>query len=142
MCRAFGKRFLDLLAATCIIVILAIPFVLSAVWIKLDSKGPVFFKHKRAGRNIVPLTLYKFRSMSANAPKHMPTNSFQQADMYITGSGRILRKLSIDELPQLFNVLKGDMSIVGPRPVVLTEVKLLKQRQTNGANGCVPGITG
>lgn len=142
MYRAFGKRAFDIVCAVIALALLAIPFVLVAICIKLDSKGPVFFRHKRAGKNLVPFTLYKFRTMAAHTPHNMPTRKFKDADNYITGIGKILRKLSIDELPQLFNVLKGDMTLVGPRPVVLTEVKLLKMRQKHNANTCLPGITG
>lgn len=142
MYRAFVKRPLDLLFAAILLALLAIPLALVALWIKFDSPGPIFFRHKRAGKNLVPFTVYKFRTMVTHAPANAPTNELRNANTYITRSGRILRKLSIDELPQLINVLKGEMSLVGPRPVVLSETELFKAREKYGANACVPGITG
>lgn len=142
MYRNYLKRILDLISATLLIVILFIPFIAIAIWIKLDSRGPVFFKQKRAGKDLKPFTVYKFRTMRTNAPKSVPTNSLKDSDRYITRSGRVMRKLSLDELPQLFNVMLGDMSIVGPRPVVLQEKDLFIEREKYGANSCTPGITG
>jgi len=140
--RQFVKRLLDVVFASILLVFLLVPFACIALWIKLDSKGPVLFKHKRAGRNLVPFTVYKFRTMTPDAPKSSPTNSLKDAHAYITRAGRIMRKLSLDELPQLFNVLKNDMSIVGPRPVLLNEKRLLAERDKYGVNACKPGITG
>ena len=142
MYQKYIKRTLDILLSPVLILILSPLFLLVAVIIKLDSKGPVFFTHKRAGKNLVPFTVYKFRTMNSNTPKNIPTNSFRDANSYITNPGRIMRKLSIDELPQSFNVLKGEMSIVGPRPVVLNETDLLSEREKYKANACRPGITG
>ena len=136
------KRTLDVTTASVLVIILAIPFVFIAIWIKLDSRGPVLFNQKRAGRNLRPFMVYKFRTMTTNAPQNRPTNSFGNAGAYITRAGKIMRKLSIDELPQIFNVIKNDMSIVGPRPVILMETDLLRERQQYGANACKPGITG
>ena len=116
--------------------------IVVALWVKLDSKGPILFKQARSGRNRVPFTVYKFRTMSTDAPSDAPTNEFKDAGSFITRSGKIMRKLSLDELPQLFNVITGDMSIVGPRPVVLKEKNLLKLRTAVGANAVKPGITG
>lgn len=142
MYRNYLKRILDFISAVLLLVILCVPFIVIAVWVKLDSRGPVFFKHKRAGKNLEPFTVYKFRTMRTNAPKNMPTNRLRDSDRYITRSGRVMRKLSLDELPQLFNVILGDMSIVGPRPVVLQEKDLFAAREGYGANACTPGITG
>jgi O-antigen biosynthesis protein WbqP len=142
MYRKYIKRLLDFTFASILIVFLIIPFAIIAIWIKLDSRGPIFFKQKRAGKNLVPFVAYKFRSMTVDAPKDCPTNNLKDAKSYITRSGRIMRKLSIDELPQLLNVIRGDMSIVGPRPVVLNETDLFAEREKYNANSCRPGITG
>lgn len=138
----FGKRVFDIIIALPALVILSPLMIGAAVWIKLDSKGPILFRQPRAGQGNVPFIVYKFRSMAQTAPSDMPTNDFKNADAYITRSGKVLRKLSIDELPQLLNVIKGDMSIVGPRPVVLTEKRLLSLRAKHGATAVKPGITG
>src|SRR5688572_14914886 len=140
--QVFVKRLLDVTFAFVLLILMLVPFALIALWIKLDSKGPVLFKHKRAGRHLVPFTVYKFRTMTVEAPKHSPTNSLKNAHTYITRPGKILRKLSLDELPQLFNVLKNDMSIVGPRPVLLNEKRLFAERDKYGVNAFKPGITG
>ncbi|MDB5162510.1 MAG: capsular biosynthesis protein [Candidatus Saccharibacteria bacterium] len=138
----FGKRSLDIVMALGALAVFSVPMIVVALWVKLDSKGPVFFKQLRSGKNQVPFLVYKFRTMSTDAPKDAPTKEFKDAGSYITRSGKILRKLSLDELPQLFNVIKGDMSVVGPRPVVLKELNLLNLRQPLGANSVKPGITG
>jgi O-antigen biosynthesis protein WbqP len=142
MYQRYVKRLLDVTAAITFTVLLLVPFVLIAVCIKLESKGPVFYKQKRAGKNLKPFGIYKFRTMTVDAPKNCPTNSLLNADSYITHSGRIMRKLSIDELPQVLNVFKNEMSVVGPRPVILNETGLLSERKKYGANRCKPGITG
>lgn len=142
MYEHFVKRVLDVIIAVLALIVLSPLMLIVTLWIKLDSKGVVLFRQLRSGRNRVPFTVYKFRSMAQTAPSDMPTNSFKNSDAYITRSGRILRKLSIDELPQLFNVIRGDMSIVGPRPVVLSEKQLLDLRDKYGANAVKPGITG
>lgn len=142
MYEHFVKRVLDVIIAVLALIVLSPLMLIATLWIKLDSKGVVLFRQLRSGRNRVPFTIYKFRSMAQTAPSEMPTNSFKNSDAYITRSGRILRKLSIDELPQLFNVIRGDMSIVGPRPVVLSEKQLLDLRDKYGANAVKPGITG
>ncbi len=138
----FLKRFIDVVLSLIALTFLLVPLSIVAILIKIESKGPVFFRQTRAGRNLVPFRVYKFRTMKTSAPRNSPTNSLKDANMYITRVGRVLRKLSIDELPQLLNVLKGDMSIVGPRPVIVTETQLLKAREKYGANSLVPGITG
>ena len=142
MYQQFGKRTLDLTIATVALIILALPMLLIALWVKLDSPGTVLFKQLRAGMGRVPFTVYKFRTMSTEAPSDAPTSEFKNAGDFITRSGKVMRKLSLDELPQLFNVIKGDMSIVGPRPMVFREKVLLDLRDENGANNIKPGITG
>ena len=142
MYREYGKRIEDVSIALAALVILGLPMLLVAAAIRLTSKGPALFRQKRFGKDKQLFTVYKFRTMSTKAPKNMPTNSFTNADSYITPLGGVLRKLSIDELPQLLNVIKGDMSIVGPRPVIKTEKKLISLRQKYQANSVKPGITG
>jgi len=142
MYREYGKRIEDVSIALAALVILGLPMLLVAAAIRLTSKGPALFRQKRFGKDRQLFTVYKFRTMSTKAPKNMPTNSFTNADSYITPLGGVLRKLSIDELPQLLNVIKGDMSIVGPRPVIKTEKKLISLRQKYHANSVKPGITG
>ena len=142
MYREYGKRIEDVSIALAALVILGLPMLLVAAAIRLTSKGPAWFRQKRFGKDKQLFTVYKFRTMSTKAPKNMPTNSFTNADSYITPLGGVLRKLSIDELPQLLNVIKGEMSIVGPRPVIKTEKKLISLRQKYHANSVKPGITG
>ena len=142
MYREYGKRIEDVSIALAALVILGLPMLLVAAAIRLTSKGPALFRQKRFGKDKQLFTVYKFRTMSTKAPKNMPTNSFTNADSYITPLGGVLRKLSIDELPQLLNVIKGEMSIVGPRPVIKTEKKLINLRQKYHANSVKPGITG
>ena len=142
MYREYGKRIEDVSIALAALVILGLPMLLVAAAICLTSKGPALFRQKRFGKDKQLFTVYKFRTISTKAPKNMPTNSFTNADSYITPLGGVLRKLSIDELPQLLNVIKGEMSIVGPRPVIKTEKKLISLRQKYRANSVKPGITG
>ena len=142
MYERIGKRVLDITLASIALIVFALPMVAVALWVKLDSRGPALFRQKRYGLNKEPFTVYKFRTMSTSAPSNVATNSFKNAGSYITRSGKIMRKLSLDELPQLFNVIKGDMSIVGPRPVVLAETNLIELREQVNANSVKPGITG
>lgn len=136
------KRELDLVVSTIAIIILAIPFFIVAILIKCDSKGPVFFRQQRMGKNSIPFKIYKFRSMYEEAPHNQATADLENADNQITRVGRLLRKTSIDELPQFINVFKGEMSIIGPRPVILAEKELIEMRQSNGADKVFPGLTG
>lgn len=136
------KRIADLIAASIAIVLLMPVFAVTAIAIRIESPGPALFRQKRYGKDKQPFTVYKFRSMNTKAPRDTPTNDFHDARAYITRVGRIIRKLSIDELPQLINVLQGHMSLVGPRPVVLTELNLIHERDKHGANAVKPGITG
>lgn len=141
--RDFFKRGFDIFFSLIAIIILAIPMMIIALWIKIDSPHEkVLFKQERIGINNVPFTILKFRSMRDDAPHQMATENFENPEMYITRVGKILRKTSLDELPQLLNVLKGDMSIVGPRPLIPKERYVLKLRDEYGANKILPGITG
>ena len=136
------KRPLDIVFALVLLIVLAPVYLITAVVIKLEPKGPVIFKQQRFGRNKKPFTVYKFRTMATSAPSNMATNQFTDSASYITRAGKIMRKLSIDELPQLINVIKGDMSMIGPRPVVLAETGLIKLRDRQHANHLRPGISG
>ena len=121
------KRLIDLILSSVAIVVLAIPMLIIAIAIKIDDPGPVLFKQKRVGKKkngeITYFMIWKFRSMKMSTPHDTPTHLLENPDQYITRVGRFIRKTSIDELPQLINVIKGDMSIVGPRPPVLREVE-------------------
>ena len=110
--------------------------------IKLDSPGPVFFKQKRVGIHKTHFNILKFRTMRADTPQDVPTHLLENPEQYITRLGRFMRKASLDELPQLINILKGDMSIVGPRPALWNQRDLLKERDKYGANNIIPGLTG
>ena len=138
----FWKRFFDIFASALLLVVLSPLFLVIMLAISADSAGGVIFKQKRAGLYSRPFTLYKFRNMYRSAPRDVATAELMEADRYITPVGRFLRQTSLDELPQLWNVLKGDMSFVGPRPVVLTEQTLLDLRAQWEADRVRPGITG
>ena len=141
--RDFFKRGFDIFLSLIALIIFAIPMLIIALWIKVDSPHEkVLFKQERIGINNIPFTILKFRSMRDDAPHQMATENFENPEMYITRVGKILRQNSMDELPQLFNVLKGDMSIVGPRPLIPKEKYVLKLRDEYGANKILPGITG
>ena len=139
---AYIKHAGDIFVASISIILLLALFFFVAVIIKIDSKGPILFKQQRYGSNRRPFTIYKFRTMAVEAPDNCATGDLNKASSYITRSGKILRKLSIDELPQLINVLKGEMSLIGPRPVILRETDLINEREKYNANKCLPGITG
>ena len=142
MYQHFFKRLLDIFWSSLALVLLAIPFVIISLLIRVDSPGPAFFRQQRMGKDGKPFKIYKFRTMNQCAPHDVATAKLDHANQQITHIGRFLRKTSIDELPQFINVLKGDMSLVGPRPVVLTETELIEMRSKNGANRVLPGITG
>ena len=138
----FWKRFFDIFASALLLVVLSPLFLVIMLAISADSAGGVIFKQKRAGLYSRPFTLYKFRTMYRSAPRDVATAELMEADRYITPVGRFLRQTSLDELPQLWNVLKGDMSFVGPRPVVLNAKTLLDLRAQWEADRVRPGITG
>jgi len=139
--RKFFKRTFDIFISFLGLVCLAPLMFAVAVCIRFDSKGPAIFKVNRVGKNKKPFRIYKFRTMSIDAPKDCAPR-FLDSDKYITRVGKVIRKLSIDELPQLFNILKGDMSIIGPRPCGYSEQDLIDERDKYGANDIVPGLTG
>lgn len=140
--RNIIKRLCDIVACLVLVIIVLIPGIIIACLIKLTSKGPVFFEQDRIGREGRPFKMYKFRSMIVDAPHEVSTADFKDANKYITKIGNFLRKTSFDELPQLFNVLKGDMSIIGPRPLIPTEVAINKKRHELKVDEILPGITG
>ena len=136
------KRVLDILVAVFAGLFLLIPLCLIGILIRLESPGPALFLQKRMGRHGKTFTIYKFRTMRTVAPSDMATRELPNSEQYITRIGSFLRRTSIDELPQLLNVLRGDMSLIGYRPVCLTETKLNEMRRQNGVFAARPGITG
>ena len=142
MYRRYFKRFLDLILATFATIILSPLLLLIALIIKLTSKGPVIFKQKRVGLNNKHFNIYKFRTMRVDAPKNTATDKLDNPDQWITKIGGILRKTSLDELPQLINIIKGDMSIVGPRPALWNQDNLNALRTQEEIHTIRPGLTG
>lgn len=139
--RKVVKRLIDTTVAIIFGIVLIVPLFIVAILIKLTSKGPIFFKQERYGKNSVPFTLYKFRSMTDGAP--VKANSdFSDIKSYVTPFGMFIRKTSIDELPQLINIIKGEMSFIGPRPLAITDEKVLRLRRQNGGDQVLPGISG
>ena len=136
------KRAVDLLLSAVLLLVLSPLLIALSVWVKLDSPGTVFFRQKRVGKGKKYFQIYKFRSMRSDAPKDVPTHLMTGADRLITRSGRVLRKTSLDELPQLINILQGDMSFVGPRPALWNQYDLIEERDKYGANDVTPGLTG
>lgn len=142
--RPYGawKRALDILCAFLALVVLAIPMALTALAVLLDDGGPVLFRQERIGRGGKPFFMYKIRTMKKTAPAHMPSHQRPEGENYMTRVGRFLRKYSLDELPQLVNVLKGDMSLVGPRPLIVQERQIHALRERFGVYAVRPGLTG
>ena len=136
------KRIIDVVLSLCGIVVLSPIWILLAVAVKCESKGPILFRQKRVGIGKSYFNILKFRTMRIDTPKDMPTHLLQDPDQYITKVGKFLRKTSLDELPQIFNILKGDMSIVGPRPALWNQYDLIAERDKYGANDVRPGLTG
>ncbi|WP_290138281.1 sugar transferase [Allocoprobacillus halotolerans] len=142
MYKRFMKRIIDFTLSFIGLIILSPVFIILCIWIKLDSKGPVFFKQKRVGKNKSYFNILKFRTMYIDTPKDMPTHMLSNPDQYITKAGKFLRKTSLDELPQIINILKGEMSIIGPRPALWNQDDLIAERDRYGANDIKPGLTG
>ena len=136
------KRFMDLALSLSCLILFAPLFLAIIVVIKIDSRGPIFFKQKRVGKDKEYFEILKFRTMRVDAPKDSPTHLLGDPERWITRAGRVLRRTSLDELPQLFNILKGDMSIVGPRPALWNQHDLIAERDKYGANDVLPGLTG
>lgn len=138
----FFKRVLDFLLALVGLIVLSPVFLILIVFIKLDSKGPILFKQKRVGIHKTHFEILKFRTMKIDTPKDMPTHMLANPEKYITRVGKFLRKTSLDELPQIINILKGEMSIIGPRPALWNQYDLIAERDKYGANDVLPGLTG
>lgn len=136
------KRLLAILISGLAIIILSPVLLAVAIAIKCDSKGPVLFKQKRVGKDKKHFMIYKFRSMYVDAPADMPTHMLKDPTAMITKIGAFLRKTSLDELPQLFNIFKGEMAIVGPRPALWNQYDLIAERDKYNANSIRPGLTG
>ena len=142
MYKKYIKRLIDIVLSGIAIVVLAIPMLIIAVIIKADSPGPVLFKQKRVGIQKTYFNILKFRSMRTDTPHDAPTHQLQGASSYITKVGGFLRKTSLDELPQLINIFRGEMSIIGPRPALWNQDDLIAERDKYGANDIKPGLTG
>ena len=138
----FFKRLIDIVLSLIGIIVL-IPFwLIMAILIKLTSKGPVLFKQDRVGKNKKIFKIWKYRTMRIDTPKDCPTHLLENPDQYITKIGKFLRKTSLDELPQIFNIFAGKMSIIGPRPALWNQYDLIEERDKYGANNIRPGLTG
>ncbi|WP_375200075.1 sugar transferase [Lysinibacillus sp. RS11] len=135
------KRLLDIILSFIAIIIFAVPMVIVSIVIKVTSKGPILFKQQRVGKNGIHFEIYKFRSMYTETP-NVSTEDLGDPTSYITPVGKFIRKTSIDELPQLFNIIKGDMSIVGPRPALYNQYELIEMRNSVNVNSVRPGLTG
>ena len=142
MYRRYGKRARDVILSLGGIVCLSWLLLALAVAVRLDSPGPVLFRQKRVGIHKTHFEILKFRTMRADTPHDMPTHLLADPDRCITRVGRFLRRTSLDELPQLFNILRGDMAVIGPRPALWNQYDLLEERDKYGANDVRPGLTG
>lgn len=136
------KRGLDFILSLLGLIILSPIFLVISFLIKMESPGPILFKQKRVGIHKTYFQILKFRTMRTDTPKDIPTHMLKNPEQYITKVGRFLRKTSLDELPQIFNILKGDMAIVGPRPALWNQFDLIEERDKYGANDVRPGLTG
>lgn len=142
MYRTFFKRLLDIILSGCAIVILSPLLLIIAVAIKIDDPGPVLFRQKRVGIHKTHFSIMKFRTMKMDTPKDTPTHLLENPEQYITKVGKFLRKSSLDELPQIFQIFTGEMSIIGPRPALWNQFDLIAERDKYGANDVRPGLTG
>ena len=142
MYRNFFKRLFDIVLSGLALIVLAVPLLIFALVVKLDSKGPVLFWQKRVGLHKKTFMMPKFRSMYIEAPSEIPTHLLNDPNRWITPVGKVYRKLSIDELPQLWSVFIGQMSVVGPRPALWNQDDLIAERDKYGANDVRPGLTG
>ena len=142
MYRKRIKRGIDFILALAGLIVLSPVFIILCIWIKLDSKGPVLFKQKRVGINKTHFNILKFRTMYIDTPSDMPTHLLDNPDQFITKAGKFLRKTSLDELPQIINILKGEMAVIGPRPALWNQDDLIEERDRYQANDVRPGLTG
>jgi O-antigen biosynthesis protein WbqP len=136
------KRLIDIILSLMGLIILSTIFLILIVAIKMESKGPVLFKQKRVGLNKKHFYILKFRTMRIDTPKDTPTHLLENPDQYITKMGKFLRKTSLDELPQIWNIFVGQMSVIGPRPALWNQYDLIAERDKYGANDVPPGLTG
>lgn len=142
MYKAFFKRFFDIILSFLAIVFLSWLFIFISLAIVIDDPGPILFKQKRVGKGKKLFKIWKFRSMKMSTPRDTPTHMLKNPEQYITRVGKFLRKTSLDELPQIFNILAGQMSIIGPRPALWNQDDLVTERDKYGANDVRPGLTG
>ncbi len=142
MYKKFFKRLIDIVLSLLGLIGLSPLFLILTILIKLDSPGPVFFKQKRIGIHKNHFNILKFRTMRTDTPKDTPTHLLKDTNQWITKTGRFLRKTSLDEIPQIINILIGDMSIIGPRPALWNQFDLMEERDKYGANDILPGLTG
>ena len=142
MYQKYAKRLIDLLLSACAIVVLSPVFFLICIAIVADDPGPVFFRQKRVGIHKTHFWILKFRTMKVSTPKDVPTHLLENPEQYITRVGKFLRKTSLDELPQIFQIFTGKMAIIGPRPALWNQFDLIAERDKYGANDVRPGLTG
>ncbi len=142
MYRLIFKRIIDILLSFIALIVFSPLLIVISILIKLDSKGNIFFTQKRIGKNKTYFNILKFRTMYSDTPKDVPTHLLQNPENLITPIGKFLRKSSLDELPQIINILKGEMSVVGPRPALWNQDDLIKERDLYKANDVRPGLTG
>ena len=142
MYKKIVKRLLDIVLSLAGLIVSAIPMAVITLVIKREDPGPAVFKQKRFGIHKSFFTLYKFRSMKLSTPHDVPTHQLEDPEQYLLKSGKFIRKYSLDELPQLLNIFKGDMSVIGPRPALWNQDDLIEERDKYGANDVKPGLTG
>lgn len=138
----FLKRWIDIIISIISIILFFWLLLIIMIIVKATSKGPIFFKQRRIGQNKKEFYILKFRTMRSTTPSDVPTHLLKNPEQYITSIGRILRKTSLDEIPQVLNILKGDMSLVGPRPALWNQYDLIAERDKYGVNNVKPGLTG
>ena len=142
MYQKYAKRLIDLLLSACAIVVLSPVYLLICIAIVADDPGPVFFRQKRVGIHKTHFWILKFRTMKVSTPKDVPTHLLENPEQYITRVGNFLRRTSLDELPQIFQIFTGKMAIIGPRPALWNQFDLIAERDKYGANDVRPGLTG
>ena len=142
MYQKYAKRLIDLLLSACAIVVLSPVYLLICLAIVADDPGPVFFRQKRVGIHKTHFWILKFRTMKVSTPKDVPTHLLENPEQYITRVGKFLRRTSLDELPQIFQIFTGKMAIIGPRPALWNQFDLIAERDKYGANDVRPGLTG
>ncbi|WP_342433483.1 sugar transferase [Neobacillus sp. FSL H8-0543] len=140
--KRYAKRLVDFFLSFVGLIVLSPVFLLLIIAIKLDSKGPIIFKQRRIGKSKSEFYILKFRTMKIDTPKDTPTHLLENPESYITRVGKFMRRTSMDELPQILNILKGEMSIIGPRPCLWNQYDLIAERDKYGANDIYPGLTG